>query len=150
MVPFLQPSGQVMVDLKLWWTFSRSQRSDCSPLLFLCDIFLSNAIFFFSDHAVEVTRRMNCITVTYSELRSNTKTTQANRVLKILSQQHVINTSLNPDSGHKSNFIRRNEVIIANQPLKVQYQQFLGCSSGTDTLPCISNTEHSSVTRITM
>ena len=57
MVPYLQPSGQVIV-----WTWScgfkvtcsRSQRSDCSPLLFLFCFSPSNALFFVIDHTTKL------------------------------------------------------------------------------------------------
>ena len=47
------------------------------------------------------------------------------------------------------NYIRQNEVTMANEPLKVE-QPLLENSSEMDTLPCISNTEHSPDTKITM
>ena len=38
---------------------------------------------------------------------------------EILQPQHSINTSTNPEGCHMSNFIRQNEVNMANEPLKV-------------------------------
>ena len=38
----------------------------------------------------------------------------------MLQPQHFINASTNPEGCHLSNFIRQNEVIMANEPLKVQ------------------------------
>ena len=48
-----------------------------------------------------------------------------------------------------SNFIRQNEVNMANEPLKVQ-QSLLESSSEMYKLRCISNTAHSPVTKITV
>ena len=48
-----------------------------------------------------------------------------------------------------SNFIRQNEVNMANELLKVQ-QPLLGSSSEMDKLRCISNTAHSPVIKITL
>ena len=48
-----------------------------------------------------------------------------------------------------SNCIRQNEVKIANEPLKVE-KLFLKSSSGMDKLQCITNTEHSPDTKITV
>ena len=48
-----------------------------------------------------------------------------------------------------SNFIRQNEVNMANEPLKVQ-QPFLESSSEMDELRCITNTAHSPVTKISV
>ena len=67
----------------------------------------------------------------------------------MLQQQHFINTSTNPKSCHMSNFIRQNEDNMANEPLKVQ-QSLLESSSEMDKLRCITNTEHSLVTKITV
>ena len=39
---------------------------------------------------------------------------------KILQPHHFINTSINPDSGHTSNYTRQNEVNVANEHLKVE------------------------------
>ena len=47
-----------------------------------------------------------------------------------------------------STFIRQNEVIMPNEPVKVQ-QPFLESSSEMDKLRCITNTAHSPVTKIT-
>ena len=57
------------------------------------------------------------VTITYSELPEITKSTPTNHVPEL---QHFISTSTNPEGCHMSNFIRQNEVNIANQPLKVQ------------------------------
>ena len=62
-------------------------------------------------------------------------------------QQHFINTSPNPEGCHMSNFIRQNEVNMANEPLKVQ-QSLLESSSEIDKLRRITNTAHSLVTKI--
>ena len=62
-------------------------------------------------------------------------------------QQHVINTTTNPEGCHMSNFIRQNEVNMANEPLKVQ-DPLLESSSEMDKLRCITNTAHSPVTKI--
>ena len=48
-----------------------------------------------------------------------------------------------------SNFIRQNEVNIANEPLKVE-KPLLESSSGMDKLQCITNTEQSPDTKITV
>ena len=48
-----------------------------------------------------------------------------------------------------SNFIRQNEVNMANELLKVQ-QPLLESSSELDKLRCISNTAHSPVSKITV
>ena len=44
-----------------------------------------------------------------------------------------------------SNFLRQNEVNMANKPLKVQ-QPLLESSSEMDKLRCLTNTAHSPVT----
>ena len=67
----------------------------------------------------------------------------------MLQQQHFINTSTNPEGCHMSNFIRQNEVNVANEPLKV-HQSLLESSSEMDKLRCITNTAHSPVTKITV
>ena len=56
-------------------------------------------------------------------------------------QQHVINTSTNPEG--------QNKVKMANESLKVQ-QPLLESSSEMDKLRCITNTAHSAVTKITV
>ena len=71
-----------------------------------------------------------------------------NHVPEILQPQHFIKISINADGGHLSNYIRRNEVNLANEPLKVE-QPLLESSSEIDKLPCITNTEHSLDTKIT-
>ena len=43
----------------------------------------------------------------------------------------AINTPTNPHGGHKSNFIRQNEINLANEALKIQ-QQLLERSSEMD------------------
>ena len=48
-----------------------------------------------------------------------------------------------------SNFIRQNEVNMANEPLKVE-NPLLESSSEMDKLQCITNTEHSPDTKITV
>ena len=48
-----------------------------------------------------------------------------------------------------SNFIRQNEVNMANEPLKVE-KPFLESSSEMDKLQCITNTEHSPDTKVTV
>ena len=48
-----------------------------------------------------------------------------------------------------SNFIRQNEVNMANEPLKVE-KPLLESSSEMDKLKCITNTEHSPDTKITV
>ena len=73
----------------------------------------------------------------------------SNYVPGMLQQMHFINTYTNPDSGHKSKFIRQNEMNMANEPFKVQ-QVLLGSSSEINKLPCITNTEHSPVTKISV
>ena len=73
-----------------------------------------------------------------------TNTTPANHVPKILQKQHSVNTG-----GHMSNFIRQNEVNLADEPLKVE-QPLLESSSEMDNLQCITNTEHSPDTKITV
>ena len=47
-----------------------------------------------------------------------------------------------------SNFIRHNEVNMANEPPKYQ-QQLLERSSGIEKFPCLNENEHSSDTEIT-
>ena len=64
-------------------------------------------------------------------------------------QQHVINTTTNPEGYHMSNFICQNKVSMANEPLKVQ-QLLLKSSSEIDKIRCITNTAHSPVTKITV
>ena len=66
----------------------------------------------------------------------------------MLQQQHCISTSTNPGGHHMSNSIRQNEVKMANEPLKIQ--QPLQSSSEMDKVPCITNTEQSPVTNITV
>ena len=39
---------------------------------------------------------------------------------ELLQPQHSINTSTNPEGCHMSNFIRQNEVHMANEPLKFE------------------------------
>ena len=68
---------------------------------------------------------------------------------KILQLQHSINTSTNPEGCHMSHFIRQNEVNMANEPLKVE-KPLLESSSEMDKLQCITNTEHSPDTKITV
>ena len=46
-----------------------------------------------------------------------------------------------------SNFIRKNEVNMANEPLKVE-KPLLESSSEMDKLQCTTNTEHSPGTKI--
>ena len=48
-----------------------------------------------------------------------------------------------------SNFIRQNEFNMANEPLKVE-KPLLESSSEMDKLQCITNTEHSPDTKITV
>ena len=48
-----------------------------------------------------------------------------------------------------SNFIRQNEVNMANEPLKIE-KLLLESSSEMDKLPCKTNTEHSPDTKITV
>ena len=48
-----------------------------------------------------------------------------------------------------SNFIRQNEVNMANELLKPQ-QPLLECSSEMEKLQCLSNMAHSAVTKITV
>ena len=48
-----------------------------------------------------------------------------------------------------SKFIRQNEVNMANEPLKVE-KPLLENSSEIDKLPCITNTEHSPYTKMTV
>ena len=85
----------------------------------------------------------------YSEFPAITKTTPANHVPEILQPQHSINTSNNPEGCHMSNLIRQNEVNMANEPLKVE-KPLLESSSEMDKLQCITNTEHSPDTNITV
>ena len=80
---------------------------------------------------------------------TNNKTTPANHVPKILQPQHSINTSTNPEGCHMSNFIRQNEVNMANEPLKIE-KPLLESSSEMDKLQCITKTEHSPDTKITV
>ena len=61
----------------------------------------------------------------------------------------TIKTSTNPESCHMSNFIRQNEVNMANEILEVQ-QPLLKSSNEMDNLRCITNSAHSLVTRITV
>ena len=52
-----------------------------------------------------------------------------------------------------SNFLRQNEGIMANEPLGVEkplLESSLNLASGMDKLPCITNTEHSPDTKITV
>ena len=64
---------------------------------------------------------------------------------EISQPQHCINT----DGGHMSNYIRQNEVNVANEPLKVE-KPLLGSSGEMDKLPCVTNTEHSPDTKNTV
>ena len=57
--------------------------------------------------------------------------TPSNHVPEMLQQQHVINTSSNPEGCHMSNFICQNKVNMANEPLKVQ-QPLVESSSEMD------------------
>ena len=86
---------------------------------------------------------------TCSEFPAITKSTPANHVAEILQLQHSINTSTNPVGCHMSNFIRQNEVNMANEPLKVE-KPLLESSSEIDKLQCITNTQHSPDTKITV
>ena len=88
----------------------------------------------------------------YSELPTISKTNPANNVPKILQQQLFINTSTNHESRDMSNFIRQNQVYMANESLKVQlpYQAVLESLNEMDEKPCITNTEHCTVTQITV
>ena len=61
----------------------------------------------------------------------------------------LFNTSANPEGCRMSNFIRQNEVNMANEPLKVE-KPLLESSSEMDKLQCITNTEHSLDTKITV
>ena len=54
-----------------------------------------------------------------------------------------------PGGCHMTNFIRQNEAILANEPLKVE-KPFLESSSEMDNFQCITNTEHSPDTKITV
>ena len=85
----------------------------------------------------------------YSEFPAITKTTPANHVPEILQPKHSINTSTNPEGCHMSNLIRQNEVNMANEPHKVE-KPLLESSSEMDKLQCITNTEHSPDTNITV
>ena len=85
----------------------------------------------------------------YSESPEITKTTPANHFSEILQPQHSINTSNNPEGCHMSNFIRQNEVNLANEPLKVE-KPLLESSSEMDKLQYITNTEQSPDTKITV
>ena len=87
--------------------------------------------------------------MTYSEFPAITKTTPANHVPEILQPQHSINTSTNPEGCHMSNFIRQYEVNMANEPFEVE-KPLLESSSEMDKLQCITNTEHSPDTKITV
>ena len=46
-----------------------------------------------------------------------------------------------------SNFIRQNEVNMANEPLKIE-KPLLESSSEMDKLQCITNTEHSQTPKL--
>ena len=48
------------------------------------------------------------------------KTTPSNLVPEILQLEHFINSSTTSDSSHMSNSIRRIEVNMVNEPLKVE------------------------------
>ena len=76
-----------------------------------------------------------------------TKTTSATHLHEILQQQLFINLSTNPDSRHMFNFIRQNEINMANEPVKVEHP-LLESSSEMDKLPCLASTEHSPDTKI--
>ena len=78
-----------------------------------------------------------------------TKITPTNHVPELSQQQRFINTYSNPEGCQMSNFIRQNEVKMANEPLKVQ-QPLLECSGEMDKLQCITNTAYSPVTKITI
>ena len=65
----------------------------------------------------------------------------------MLQPQYFLNRTTNSDSGHMSNYIRQNEVNVANEPLKVQ-KPLLESSSELGKLPCITNTENSTDTNI--
>ena len=84
--------------------------------------------------------------MTYSEFPAITKTTPANHVPEVLQPQHSIIT---PEGCYMSNFIRQNEVKMANESLKVE-KPLLESSSEMDKLQCITNTEHSPDTKITV
>ena len=84
--------------------------------------------------------------MTYSEFPAITKTTPANHVPEVLQPQHSIIT---PEGCYMSNFIRQNEVKMANESLKVE-KPLLESSSEMNKLQCIPNTEHSPDTKITV
>ena len=67
----------------------------------------------------------------------------------MLQQQHVTNTSTNPEDCHMSIFICQNKINMANEPLIVQ-QPLLESSSEMDKLRCITNMAHSPVTKNTV
>ena len=48
-----------------------------------------------------------------------------------------MNTCVIPDGGHSSNFIRQNEVTLADEPLKIQ-QLLLESSNEMDKLLCVN------------
>ena len=54
-----------------------------------------------------------------------------------------------PEGCHMSNFIRQNESNMTNEPLKVE-KPLLESSSEIDKLRCITNTEHSPDTKVTV
>ena len=83
----------------------------------------------------------------YSEFPAITKPTLANLVPEILRPPHSINTSTNPEGCRMPNFIRQNEVNMANKPLKVE-KLLLECSSEMDKFQCITNTEHSQTPKL--
>ena len=113
---------------------------------------------FFYSKSVQICRDLQIFTgphndqytaITYSELPALTKITPTNLFPEKLPQQHFTNTYTDPEGCHMSNFIRQNELNIANEPLKVQ-QPLLESSSEMDKLRCITNTAHSPVTIITV
>ena len=78
-----------------------------------------------------------------------TKTTPGNLVSEIFLPYHFIKPSTNPKSSHMSDYIHQNYVNVSNEPVKVE-QQLLEISSEMDNYPCITITENSSDTKITI
>ena len=78
-----------------------------------------------------------------------TETIPGNHVSEIFLPYHFIKTSTNLKSGHMSDYIHQNYVNVSNEPIKVE-QPILESSSEMDNFPCITITEHSADTKITI
>ena len=85
----------------------------------------------------------------FQKFPAMTETIPGNHVSEIFLPYHFIKTSTNLKSGHMSDYIHQNYVNVSNEPIKVE-QPILESSSEMDNFPCITITEHSADTKITI